>query len=225
MENRLNAAQFAHSIDREPTQLVTFQWKFLRSPLLPIELIRRVKHKAVGWLRDRTGEPAIWLQYREMGKHKGDHLHWEVWTPGNLKAEFRASIARWTMAEATTATLHPKALRIDDIEPGSTLTWLRSYGVKESPTARELGLVTERHRAKVEKRAQPLPPVPGQRLHVAQAIDRAARKAAGYIDQPAAAFVVEATKPTNVLDFTARRPSPGPIPREDAAPGCILLAA
>ncbi len=132
-----------------------------------------------------------------------DHLHWLVWCPLALREAFEAQLVRWLTADATTATLRDGALDVQPVTPGDTLIGLRSYSLKESPLARALGLVTARHRARVEKRKRAHPPVPGQRLQLSEAVHRAARKAAGYVDVRAAGFVTPPA-PDNVVQFFPR---------------------
>ena len=200
----LNALRLAYLNNREPTQFVTIHWALLKSRRGVDAMMRRLKNKAGQWLKARTGEPAVWLQFREMGDSwddKGDHCHLMIWIPESQQAAFKAMLTRWITAEAATATLHPDALDVRPITPGTTQTTsgLRSYGLKEATLAIfDLGLVSVSHRY----RATGLP-VPGQRLQVAQTIDRAARKAAGYIDQPASFFA----QADNVVALTPRRAS------------------
>ena len=186
--NFLNGAHYAHRIDREATLFVTIHWAALRSSRTPSDLGRRFKNKVGAWLRQNTSEPASWRQFREMGdgfRGKGDHHHLLVWVPNRdgLQDAFAAEVTRLITLEATTATLGAGVLNIKPVRPGDTLTWLASYGVKESPTARALGIVLPHHRL----RATGLP-VPGQRISVSQSLDRTARAAAGYVDQPLAFF-------------------------------------
>ena len=202
----LNALSYAHSIDREPTLLVTVQWAFLASLLSVDALMRRLKNKAGQWLKDQTGEPAIWFQFREMGPRKGDHLHWLVWCPLDLHDAFKAQLVRWLTADATTAMLRAGALHVEPVTAGDTLTRLRSYSLKESPLARAAGLVTDRHRARVERRERAHPPVPGQRLQLSEAVNRAARKGAGYVHRNAADFSPPPAS-DNVIAFPLRLPA------------------
>ena len=195
--NFLNAGRYAYLIGREASRFVTIHWAALKSPRRPSDLGRRFKNRIGAWLRLKTGEPASWRQFREMGDgyrdDKGDHSHYLIWVPRHLLDAFDAEAKRLITLESTTAILGAGVLDLKPVEPGTTLTGLASYGVKESPTARALGIVHRHH----WRRATGLA-VSGQRISVSQSLDRQARAAAGYVDQPLEFFA-------SVVQLTTRR--------------------
>ena len=175
-DNFVAALRYAHSIGREPTQFITFQPRHAPSRTPFNKRRRRLINKLGTWLKDRTGEPAIYVQFREGGKHKGDHLHMLVWVPAAVSAAFIALFEKWVAADSADTPLGT-ALVIKPVEPGSTLTekGLRSYGLKQGCDAVRAKYVSSRH-----QRAPRGKPVLGQRVKVSHSIGVKARGAAGW---------------------------------------------
>ena len=201
--NFVEGLHFAFRLGREPTAFITVQWRHAPGTRSVAERMKRLNNKMATWLQAHTGEPAIWAQFREGGKHKGDHLHLLVWVPAACMSAFEAQFALWIAADSNAKPIDT-AIVVRPITPGTTLTakGLRSYGLKQGCDAVRAKWVSDGHQKAPRGR-----PVMGQRVKVSHSIGRTAREAAGF----------SLTLGDNVVAFDHRRRPQGSIPDRIAA--------
>lgn len=163
----LNHADLA--LGQPMTVFVTIQWKLAPSAMPEPERVSDLLNSLGGWLRYRTGRPAVWAYSREAGERKGVHLHLMVNVPDDLFDDFALAVNRWV--EARAVSFLPKAVDVRPITQ-QTFKTLRGYHLKEGDARTVNNYVDlKKHRADARNI-----PVAGKRLGFSHAIGPEAQR-------------------------------------------------
>lgn len=169
-----HAVQFADRVLNQPLNLhITIHWRFAPSPVPDADRVHQLVNVMAGWLRRRTGSPAVWVYARENGTARsldGMHLHLMVHVPGGrdggMGKAFLSALTGWVASSAT--DYEDRAVKAVWVWDKGIIGYLLKEGCDQAHQAFE---VLPKHRAKRNGH-----PVPGKRVGICRSIDATARE-------------------------------------------------